>query len=63
MMKIETEVNEPEFQVLCVWCGKKIRNDKREDSAGECLQCFYRILSEKLRKEPRTFAGDFVSER
>ena len=52
-----------EFKVVCVWCGKKIRTDEHEDSTGECLQCFYRILSEKLLSQPRTFAGEFVSER
>jgi DNA-directed RNA polymerase subunit RPC12/RpoP len=52
-----------EFQVTCIWCGKKIRADQHEDSTGECLQCFYRILSENLLSQPRTFAGEFVSER
>lgn len=52
-----------DFKVVCVWCGKKIRTDKHENSTGECLQCFYRILSEKLLSQPRTFPGEFVSER
>jgi DNA-directed RNA polymerase subunit RPC12/RpoP len=52
-----------EFKVVCVWCGKKIRTDEHEDSTGECLQCFYRILSEKLLSQPRTFPSEFVSER
>lgn len=62
MKKRKTTVKQ-EFQVLCIWCGKKIRSDKHQDSSGECLQCFYRILSEKLLAQPRTFAGEFVSER
>jgi len=62
-MKKKPAVRENEFQVVCIWCGKKIRTDKHEDSTGECLQCFYRILSEKLLSQPRTFAGEFVSER
>ena len=62
-MKRRKTTEKLEFQVLCIWCGKKIRNDKYQDSSGECLQCFYRILSEKLLAQPRTFAGEFVSER
>ena len=62
-MKKKVRTKEPEFQVLCVWCGKKIRNDKHEDSTAECLQCFYRILREKLLSQPRAFAGEFVSDR
>ena len=62
-MKRRKTTEKHEFQVLCIWCGKKIRNDKHQDSSGECLQCFYRILSEKLLTQPRTFAGEFVSER
>jgi len=62
-MKKKLVVQEQEFQVVCIWCGKKIRSDQHEDSNAECLQCFYRILSEKLLAQPRTFAGEFVSER
>jgi len=62
-MKRRKTTEKHEFQVLCIWCGKKIRSDKDQDSSGECLQCFYRILSEKLLAQPRTFAGEFVSER
>lgn len=62
-MKQKPEGKENQFQVVCIWCGKKIRADKHEDSAGECLQCFYRILSEKLLSQPRTFPSEFVSER
>lgn len=62
-MKKEVRTNEHKFKVLCVWCGKKIRADKHEDSTAECLQCFYRILSEKLLSQPRAFAGEFVSDR
>ena len=62
-MKKRSTGKNREFKVLCIWCGKKIRNDKHEDSSGECLQCFYRILRETLLAQPRTFAGEFVSER
>ena len=62
-MKKKPVVKEHEFQVVCIWCGKMIRPDEHEDSNAECLQCFYRILSEKLLAQPRTFSGEFVSER
>ncbi|MEP6637458.1 MAG: hypothetical protein ABJB97_12090 [Acidobacteriota bacterium] len=52
-----------DFQVTCVWCGVKIRRDKSENTFAECLQCFYRILSEKLLSQTRTVAGESVSER
>lgn len=53
----------PEFKVLCVNCGVKIRNHASEDSCGLCLKCFNRILAERLRAQKRTAAGEFVSER
>ena len=62
-MKKKPKVEESEFKVVCIWCGKKIRTAKHEDSNAECLQCFYRLLSEKLLAQPCTFAGEFVSER
>ena len=51
------------FLVLCIWCGAKIRSDPHKDSAGECLQCFYRILRERLLSQTRTAASEFVSDR
>lgn len=62
-MKKKPVMKEHKFQVICIWCGKQIRTDQHEDSNAECLQCFYRILSEKLLAQPRAFAGEFVSER
>lgn len=53
----------PEFRVLCVSCGVKIRKDASEDSCGLCLKCFYRILAERLRAQKRVSLGVFVSER
>ena len=53
----------PEFRVLCVSCGVKIRNHASEDSCGLCLKCFYRVLAERLRAQKRTAPGEFVSER
>ena len=53
----------PEFKVLCVSCGVKIRKDASEDSCGLCLKCFYKILAARLRAQKRVTAGEFVSER
>lgn len=55
-------INEPTstsdgFQVLCIWCGEQIRNDKNEDSFGTCLQCFYRIVGDQLNSQRRTSSG------
>jgi hypothetical protein len=55
--------NVPEFRVVCVSCGVKIRKDASEDSCGLCLKCFYRILAERLRAQKRVGSGEFVSER
>ncbi len=62
-MEQESRELKRDFQVTCVWCGVKIRRDQSENAFGECLQCFYRILSEKLLSQTRTVAGECVSER
>ena len=51
------------YLVQCVWCGAKIRDDKQEDTAGVCLQCFYQILSNHLSAQKRSAYGEFVSDR
>ena len=51
------------FQVVCIWCGVKIRDDKEQDSTGVCLKCFYKILSNHLSSQKRVGYGDFVSDR
>jgi hypothetical protein len=51
------------FQVSCIWCGSKIREDKEQDSTGVCLRCFYQILGNHLRSQKRTAYGEFVSDR
>jgi hypothetical protein len=53
----------PEFRVLCVCCGVKIRKAASEDSCGLCLKCFYRILAARLHAQKRASSGDFISER
>ena len=51
------------FQVSCIWCGSKIREDKEEDTTGVCLKCFYKILSNHLSSQKRADYGEFVSDR
>ncbi len=62
-MNSEPSKSKREFQVICIWCGVKIRRDKSENSFAECLQCFYRILSERLLSHRRTGGSQFASER
>ena len=51
------------FEVQCIWCGAKIRDDKEEEAKGVCLKCFYQILSNHLTAQKRTVYGEFVSDR
>jgi len=51
------------YQVVCIWCGVKIRDDKEQDTTGVCLKCFYKILSNHLSSQKRAGYGDFVSDR
>lgn len=62
-MDFKSDERENTFLVQCVWCGAKIRDDKQEDIAGVCLQCFYQILSNHLSSQKRTAFGEFVSDR
>ena len=57
------EKNEVTFVVQCIWCGAKIRDDKEEEGAGVCLNCFYQILSNHLQAQKRVAQGEFVSDR
>ena len=57
------EENEVTYLVQCIWCGAKIRDDKEEDAAGVCLNCFYQILSNHLQAQKRVAYGEFVSDR
>jgi hypothetical protein len=59
-MKEETKQR---FEVQCIWCGSKIRDDNEEESSGVCLQCFYQILSNHLHAQKQTVYGEFVSDR
>ena len=63
MKDVKDNSAEDAFLVQCVWCGSKIRDDKQEDTAGVCLQCFYQILSNHLSAQKRSAYGEFVSDR
>ena len=51
-----------DFHILCISCGVKIRDTASEDSYGLCLKCFYQDLANRLSRQKRAMAGEFVSE-
>lgn len=51
------------YVIECVWCGTKIREDKKHDGHAVCLNCFYQMLSNHLQSQKRTACGEFVSDR
>ena len=51
------------FKVLCINCHVKIRDNASEESRRLCLQCFYHILADTLRRQRLTRTDEFVSER
>ena len=55
--------NNAEFNVVCISCGVKIRENASDDSYRMCLRCFYTMLAVRLRAQKRVAAGEFVSER
>lgn len=59
----EIDDKRPTFEVICVWCGSRIREDKHQDEQGVCLRCFYKILGDHLLAQRRVGVSDFVSER
>ena len=59
----EHNKTDPRFQVICISCGVKIRENASDDSYGMCLRCFYTMLAMRLRNRKRTATGEFVSER
>jgi DNA-directed RNA polymerase subunit RPC12/RpoP len=63
MIRKQGERQQETYSVLCSWCGAKIREDKKADTTGVCLKCFYQILTNHLRTQKRTVYGDFVSDR
>ena len=59
----EQKKTDSRFQVICISCGVKIRENASDDSYGMCLRCFYAMLAVRLRNRKRTATGAFVSER
>jgi len=59
----EQKKTDSRFQVICISCGVKIRDNASDDSYGMCLRCFYTMLAVRLRNRNRTATGEFVSER
>jgi DNA-directed RNA polymerase subunit RPC12/RpoP len=62
-MTIETTQTEYDFDVLCAWCGVKIRTDQSEESYRTCLQCFYRIVADQHDSQKRPSSLLIASDR
>jgi len=62
-MAEQTPRSDPQFKVICISCGVKIRENASDDSYGMCLRCFYAMLAARLRAQKRVTVGEFVSER
>lgn len=50
-MITEQAQTESVFEVLCAWCGVKIRTDEIEDSYRTCLECFYQSVTDQLNSQ------------
>ena len=62
-LKSDDGAKDRPFAVRCISCGVKMRDDKTEDSLGQCWKCFYRVLNEYLRAQRRNSNFLFASER
>jgi len=62
-MITEPTETENDFEVLCAWCGVKIRTDQTEESYRTCLQCFYQIVTDQLNSQKRPDSLVFASDR
>jgi hypothetical protein len=63
LMITEPAQTENDFEVLCAWCGVKIRNDQTEESYRTCLQCFYQNVSDQLNSQRRPDSVLIASDR
>lgn len=59
----EPAQTENDFEVLCAWCGVKIRSDETEESYRTCLQCFYQIVADQLNSQKRPNSLLMASDR
>ena len=55
--------DEPEFTVVCVWCGAEIRRACAPESPGMCRDCFQNMVKEHTRLAARQQASVYASER
>ncbi len=61
-MIIEPAQTENDFEVLCSWCGVKIRTDQTEESYRTCLQCFYHSIT-AAKSQAQTNSNLMASDR
>ena len=54
---------ENDFEVLCAWCGVKIRTDETEESYRTCLQCFYQTITDQLNSQRQNNSNVIASDR
>lgn len=62
-MIIEAAQSENDFEVLCAWCGVKIRTDQTEESYRTCQECFYQSVTEQLNSQRQTSSLLIASDR
>ena len=62
-MITEQDQTENDFDVLCAWCGVKIRNDQTEESYRTCLECFYKFVADQLNSQRRADSLLITSDR
>ncbi len=62
-MITEPAQTENDFEVLCAWCGVKIRTDQTEESFRTCLQCFYQKVTDQLKSQTQTNSILMASDR
>lgn len=62
-MITEPAQRENDFEVLCAWCGVKIRTDRTEESYRTCLECFYQSVTDLLNSQRQTHSSLVASDR
>jgi DNA-directed RNA polymerase subunit RPC12/RpoP len=62
-MTTDATLTEYDFEVVCAWCGVKIRTDQTEESYRTCLQCFYQIVADQLNSQKRPNSLLIASDR
>lgn len=62
-MNTEPTQTENDFEVLCAWCGVKIRTDQTEECYRTCLQCFYQSVTDQLKPQTQTNSSLMASDR